>query len=126
MVSSHGVQYKSRLRMSPVSYFAPPLGLCQRDSQDMLSLFAAAASFNAPTTMVGQSAVMMRTEVARTVPQMAMPSVKDAKGLSDEDIAKEILTAQKARCPRPAAGPPLPQHTSTLTPPHPIYPPGAV
>lgn len=61
----------------------------------MLSLFAAAASFNAPTSMVGQSAVVMRTEVARTVPQMAMPSLKDAKGLSDEDIAKEILTAQK-------------------------------
>ena len=92
-----------------VCFFTPLV--CQRDSQDMLSLFAAAASFNAPTTMVGQSAVMMRTEVARTVPQMAMPSVKDAKGLSDEDIAKEILTAQKARCPRPAAGPPLPRCT---------------
>ena len=84
----------------PVSYF-PPRAPAQRDctAEDMLSLFAAAASFNAPTTMVGQSAVMMRTEVARTVPQMAMPSLKDAKGLSDEDIAKEILTAQKARCP---------------------------
>ena len=48
-------------------------------------------------TMVGQS-VAMRTEVARTVPQMALPSIADAKALSDEDIAKEILTAQKARC----------------------------
>ena len=74
----------------------------------MLSLFAAAASFNAPATIVGQS-VAMRTEVARTVPQMALPSMKDAKALSDEDIAKEILTAQKARCARAVSGPPLPR-----------------
>ena len=87
-------------------------------SKIMLSLFAAAASFNAPATMVGQS-VAMRTEVARTVPQMALPSIADAKALSDEDIAKEILTAQKARCALPAAGPPLPRCVkphSTLIP----------
>ena len=86
----------------------------------MLSLFAAAASFNAPATMVGQS-VSIRTEVARTVPQMALPSIADAKALSDEDIAKEILTAQKARCALPAAVPPLPRPLpaqSKITDPH--------
>ena len=84
----------------------------------MLGLFAAAASFNAPTTMVGQSAVMVRTDIARVVPQMAMPSLKDAKGLSDEDISKEILTAQKVRWP-PSDVPSLPHCTSIFT--HPAH-----
>ena len=85
-----------RTEGKPSALYSSP-GAAVSRSKIMLSLFAAAASFNAPATMVGQS-VAMRTEVARTVPQMALPSIADAKALSDEDIAKEILTAQKARC----------------------------
>ena len=56
--------------------------------------------------LVPASAVTQRSScVARSIPQMAMPSLKDAKGLSDEDIAKEILTAQKARCSPPLCRP---------------------
>ena len=110
-------------RLHPSAPYSSP-GAAVSRSKIMLSLFAAAASFNAPATMVGQS-VAMRTEVARTVPQMALPSIADAKALSDEDIAKEILTAQKARCALPAAGPPLPRCVKPhLTLPH--RPAGAV
>ena len=47
------------------------------------------------------TAVPQLSSVARAAPQMALPSMADAKSLSDEEIAKEILTAQKVRGARP-------------------------
>lgn len=44
--------------------------------------------------IVPMHAVPQRT-VSRPTPQMALPSLEDAKSLSDDEIAKEILTAQK-------------------------------
>merc|ERR1712146_824435 len=45
---------------------------------------------------VSMHAVQQSASVARSAqPQMALPSIKDAETLSDEELSKEVLTAQK-------------------------------
>mmetsp|Transcript_10910 Transcript_10910/g.24863 ORF Transcript_10910/g.24863 Transcript_10910/m.24863 type:complete len:105 (-) Transcript_10910:386-700(-) len=56
----------------------------------LVAFVQSAVAFRAPMTAVPQL-----SSVARAAPQMALPSMADAKSLSDEEIAKEILTAQK-------------------------------
>ena len=71
----------------------------------LVALLQPAAALRMPVHAVQQRA-------SRTLqPQMALPSMKDAMALSDEEVAKEIVTAQKAR--RIAASAPcvaLPPH----------------
>tara|TARA_B110001452_G_scaffold262809_1_gene263323 strand:+ start:2404 stop:2763 length:360 start_codon:yes stop_codon:yes gene_type:complete len=58
-----------------------------------------------PTAALRMPVHAVQQRAGRTLqPQMALPSMKDAEALSDEELNKEITTAQKARR---SAAPPL-------------------
>ena len=88
-------------------------------------LFVVFAALLAPASAlrVSMHAVQQSASVARSAqPQMALPSIKDAETLSDEELSKEVLTAQKVSCgparaghaPKPA-GPPAALRVPAIT-----------
>ena len=70
----------------------------------LLLALVAAASAGLQLAAAPRPAAAVTTR--RAAPLMAMPTIDDAKNLSDDELNQEIVNAQKVRCDRLAGAPP--------------------